>query len=69
MDKTGIKDRIVIKGRRIIVTALLQEKAINQLHLNPMSIEKTIILACESTYGTNMYTDIEVAIKSCPHMS
>ena len=39
-NETAIIDGISIKGRRIIIPASLKDKAIKQLHINDMGIEK-----------------------------
>ena len=56
-----------MKGRRIVVALSLQEKALKQVHLNPMGIEKTGLLAHESIYRVNMNSSIEEGIKIVPH--
>ena len=47
-------DGIAIKGRRIIIPTLSQNKAINHLHINYVGIENTKLLACESVYCSNV---------------
>ena len=54
-----------MKVKRII-PASLQGKALNQMHMNYMVIEKIRLFACESIYYINMNTDIEGTIKNCP---
>ena len=61
-DEIAIIDSIAVKGRRIIIPVVLQDKA-QQLHLNHMDIEKTRLLACESICWINMNADIEVTVK------
>ena len=48
-----------MKGRRTIIPAVLQDKALQQLHMNEMEIEKTRLIACEYIYWVNMNTDIK----------
>ena len=55
---------IVMKGRSIIIPMSLQERALEQLHVNHMDIEKTRFLACQSIYGNNISADIENAINT-----
>ena len=63
-DEIVFIDRIVIKGKRIIVPASLQDEALKQLHINHMGIEKTRKLACKLIYWANMNADIEETIKN-----
>ena len=49
-DETVINDSITIKGKRIIIPASLQVKVLNQLPIQYMDIEKTMLLACESIF-------------------
>ena len=65
-DEIEIIDIIARKDRRIIALASLQDRALKQLHLNHMGIEKTRLLACESIYGINTNVNIEEAIENCP---
>ena len=48
-----------------MMPASLQIKALNQLHLNYMSVEKTRPMACEYIYWINMNADIEEAVSNC----
>ena len=68
MDKKEIIDGIAIKGGSRIMPTLIQDKAINQLHLNHISKEKTKMLPCKSIYWINKNADIEKAIESCPYV-
>ena len=61
----AVIDDIVIKGGRITVPALLQQRTLQQLHINHMGIEKTKLLARESIYCISINTNIENAIKRC----
>ena len=49
-DEIEIMGNFVMKGRRIILLAVLQDKALKQLHLNLMGIKKTRLLAYISIY-------------------
>ena len=65
-DEIIIIDGIAITERSLIISALLQDKAIKWLHISHMGIEKkTIMLAWESRYWINMNVDVEEVIKSC----
>ena len=55
-----------MKGRRIIAAALLQDKALKQLHLNHSGTEKKGMLEYESKYWVNMNANTEEAIRKCP---
>ena len=65
-DEITVKCRITKKGRRIIVPASLQGKALKQLHLNHVGIEKTRLLTYDSVYWINMNTNIEETVRNCP---
>ena len=65
-NEIAIVDGTAITGRRIIISASMQDKAIIQEHINHMGIEKIRRLACESLYWTNKITNTEEAIKSFP---
>ena len=61
-------DGIAIKGRRIILPTLLQDKEINHLYINYMAIQKARMLAHKSIYLINMNSDIEAVMKNAPHV-
>ena len=48
----------------MIMYASLQDKALGQLHINNMGIEKTRMLTCELIYLNNINTDIAEVMKS-----
>ena len=50
----------------MIITALLQNKALNQLHIYHMGIENTRLLALESNCWITMNDNIGDGIKNCP---
>ena len=56
---------IVTKGRRIVVSVPLQQRALEQLHINHMDIEKVRLLPRKFTYWLNINADIENTINSC----
>ena len=58
-DDLAVIDRVVIKGRWIIVPAELKQQVLDQLHLNHMGIKKQKLLMHESVYWVNINTDIE----------
>ena len=60
--KIAVIGGIVIKGRIIIVLVTLQDRALKQLHLNHVGMEKTQLLACESMYWIRLNSDIEEMI-------
>ena len=49
-DDMAVIDRIIMKGRPVIIPHILKTQALNQLQINHMGIEKTKLLACESIY-------------------
>ena len=55
---------IAMKGKRMIIPALPQGKALNWLHINHKGIKKTRLLACESTNWINISPDIEDTVKT-----
>ena len=55
-----------MKGRRIIIPAVLQGNALKQLQLDHMGIEKTRLLPHETIYWDNMNPDIGYIAKNCP---
>ena len=65
-DQITVIDWIAIKGRRKILPISLQDKAITQLHISHMDIDKTRVLACKSIYWMNININIEEAIKRFP---
>ena len=46
--------RMAVKGRIIIIPTLPQKKAVDQLHINDVGIEKIRLLVCESIYWINI---------------
>ena len=65
---TAVLDMIAMKGRRIIMSSSLQQRALNQLHINHMGIEKTGLFACLSIYWTYINNDTEKKILKLPCM-
>ena len=56
-------DGIAMKGKQIIITSVLQDLILEQLHSNLMGIEKARLLARESVYWPNIDTDIDNTVK------
>ena len=54
-----------MKGRHIIIPAVLKQQVLDQLYTNHMSIEKTKLLTCKSIYWVDINTDIEKHVKRC----
>ena len=50
----------------IIISAALQDKALKELHINHMGIEKTMLLAYRSIYWITIHTDTEKTVVNCP---
>ena len=61
-------DRIIMKGRHIIIPEGLKAQVLDQLHINHMGIEETKLLACESIYWVNINDDTENFIKIALHV-
>ena len=65
-DDIEIIGRIAKKDRRIVVPALLQDKALDQMNLQHIGIENARLLAIEPIYWVGMNSDIQERIKNCP---
>ena len=61
-------DRVILKGRHVVIPQTLQRQALQQLPLNHIGIEKAKLLACKSIYRTGMNKDIENHIKIALHV-
>ena len=48
-----------MKGRRIIIPVVLQDKALKQLHQNDMGVDMKRLPTYESIYWINISIDIE----------
>ena len=62
-DDMSVIDGVIMKGRCIIIPKVLQQEALDQLHVNYMGIEETKLLAYESVYWVNINADIKNYIK------
>ena len=60
----AVTDGKVMKGKRNGMSALLQQRALQQLHIKHMGGEKMRLLAKEYIYCININTDIANTIKS-----
>ena len=58
----AIINRVMLKGRCIIIPTSFKQQVLDQLHVNHMGIEKTKLLAHESVYWSNINADIEKCI-------
>ena len=58
-DEIELIDGIAIKERRIAIPVSLQDKTINQLHINDMDMEKTRMLVQELIHWMNMNVNME----------
>ena len=54
-----------MKGRCIIIPAVLKQQMLDLLHLNHIGIKNTKLLTCKSVYLVNINTDIEKHINNC----
>ena len=64
-DDMTVIDRIIMKGKHVIISEILKTQALDQLHINHMGIEKNKLLACKSIYLANITDDNENFIKKC----
>ena len=64
----AVIDGIIMKGRHVFIPEILK-KALHQLHINHMGIEKTKVLAHESIYWVNINDNIEHFCKKLYYMS
>ena len=64
-DNLAVIYGIVMKGRCIIIPEVLKQKALDQIYVNHMGIEKTKLLAHDSIYWVNINNDIENHVKNC----
>ena len=67
-DNLAVIDGVVMKGRCIIIPAVLKQQVLDQLHLNHMGIKKTKLLTCKSIYWVDFNTYIEKHIKIVTHV-
>ena len=58
-------DDITMKGKRIMISFLLQRQILQQLLSNHMSIEEMRFLVHESIYWVNKNADIKNIAKQC----
>ena len=43
-------DRVILKGRHVVIPEILQRKALIQLHINHVLIKIPELLGCQSIY-------------------
>ena len=60
-------DGVMMKGRHIIIPKVLQQQALDQLHVNHMDIEVKL-LASELVYWININADMNNYIKITIHV-
>ena len=59
-------DRVILKGRCIVIPHIFQKQALEQLHINHMAMKKkTKLLACELIYYPCIESNIKKYINSC----
>ena len=61
--RMAVIDWVILTGRHVVIPETLQRLELEQLHVNRMGIEETMLLAHESIYWTGMNIDIENHIK------
>ena len=64
-DDLAVIDGVVMKGKCIIIPAVLKQQVLDQLHTNHMGIKKTKLVTCKSVYCFDINTDIQKQIKRC----
>ena len=68
-DELAVIDRIMLKGRHIVIPTRLRQQVLDQLHTNHMGLEKTKLLACESVYWHSINADMKKYIKKLCYLS
>ena len=63
-DDLVVIDGVVMKGRQIVISTVLKQQVLDQLHTNHMGNEKTKLLTCKPIYWANINTDIVKHIKN-----
>ena len=62
-------NRNVMKSKKIIIiTASLQGKVLNHLHMNHVGIKKSRMLTCKSIYWINLNANLEDTVKISIHI-
>ena len=64
-DETAFIDGTAMKGRRIIILTVLQDKVLKQLHINKIGIKNARLLEHKYMYWINMSSDTEETVKNC----
>lgn len=68
-DELTIEQTVLMRGHRVIIPKILQNKVLAMLHQNHMGIVKTKKLARSYVWWPKMDHDIESVIKSCKSCS
>ena len=58
-DDMAVVDGVIMKGRCIGIPEALKPQALDQLHINPMDIEKTKLLVHKSIYWAHINNNIQ----------
>ena len=64
-DDMAVTNGIIMKGRCVVIPEVLKQQTLDQLHVNHSGIEKTKLLAPDSTYWANINNDIKKFIQNC----
>ena len=64
----AVIDRVILKGRHIVILESLPRQALELLHINHMGIDKTKLLVHKSIYWPGMNNDTESNIKIALHV-
>ena len=64
----AVIDRVILKGRHIVIPDTLQKNMLEQLCINHLGVDKTKLLVCESIYGPGSNRDDEKYIKIVLHI-
>ena len=59
LDDMAVLERVIQKGRHVVIPETLQRQASEQLHGNHKGTKKNKLLACESIYWTGINNDVE----------
>ena len=66
-DDMAVIERIIMKGRYVLIQEVLKTQELVQLHINHMGMEKTRLLATNQFIWVKINDDIERHIKIVPH--
>ena len=65
-DELSTEDGIILKGERIVIPVSMKQDILQQLHHAHQGIEKNKLRARDAVYWSNINSDIEQMVASCP---